>query len=415
MTVYEADWICPIASPPIRNGAISVENGRIVNVATSAEIPGTHRVRYSGCAIIPGFVNAHTHLELAVFRGRLENLPFMDWIQTLVRIKYQELTRDDLKASARLGAVDMLRAGVTTVAEVMDAGTGWEAMREFGLQGIAYQEVFGPAESAVAESMKGLEGKIDRYRIEETETMRIGVSPHAPYTISRPLYQAVRDYARKERLRMTAHVAESHDETLFVRDGAGPFAAAHAKRGIEVTARGCTPVAYLDSLGVLGSDLLLVHGVEADDRDIDRLRDTGTFVVHCPKSNAKLGNATARILEMRDCGVHVSLGTDSMASNDVIDMFEEMRAAIFQQRTRTGRDGLTAFDVFRMATIKGAQAMGLDEHLGSLESGKRADFVVVDLGRFTTQTVNDPIETMVESASRGDVKTVFLAGREASL
>jgi cytosine/adenosine deaminase-related metal-dependent hydrolase len=328
MTVYEADWICPVAGPPIKDGAISVEAGRLVSVGSAVEVAGSHRMRYSGCTIIPGFVNAHAHLELTILRGLLENIPFLKWIQQLTHIKYQVLNRDDLKLSAQLGAIEMLRAGVTTVAEVMDVGTGWEAMREFGLQGIAYQEVFGPADSAAVESMKGL----------------------------------------------------------------------------------------AENVGLLGPDMLLVHGVEVNERDLDHLRDTGTFVVHCPKSNAKLGNATARVHDMLVQGVPVSLGTDSVASNNHIDMFEEMRAAIFQQRTLTGRiDALTAADALRMATVEGARSLGMEGALGSLEQGKRADFVVVDLSRPATQPVFDPIETMVYSASRADVRAVFSAGRELSL
>jgi 5-methylthioadenosine/S-adenosylhomocysteine deaminase len=416
MTVYEADWICPASNAPIYNGAIAVEGGRITRIGTAKEIVGAHRVQYAGCAIIPGFVNAHAHLELTMLRGLLENIPFLQWIQRLTHIKYQILTRDDLKVSAQLGAIEMLRAGVTTIAEVMDVGTGWEAMREFGLQGIAYQEVFGPAESAAAESLNGLVAKVNGYRTEESATMKIGVSPHAPYTVSRPLYELVRDYARKESLRMTAHVAESRDETGFVRDGAGPFAAAHAKRGIEVTPRRCMPVAYMDSLGLLGPDMLLVHCVEASERDLDHLRETGTFVVHCPKSNAKLGNGSARIHDMLEQGVRISLGTDSVASNNVIDMFEEMRAAIFQQRTLTGRiDAMTATDAFRMATIEGARCLGMEDQLGSLDPGKRADFVVVDLSPPATQPVFDPVESMVYSASRANVRGVFSGGREVSL
>jgi 5-methylthioadenosine/S-adenosylhomocysteine deaminase len=416
MTVYEADWICPATSEPIHHGAIAVEGGRIISIGTAKEIAGSHRVQYAGCAIIPGFVNAHAHLELTILRGLLENIPFLQWIQRLTHIKYQILTRDDLKLSAQLGAIEMLRAGVTTIAEVMDVGAGWEAMWEFGLQGIAYQEVFGPAESIVAESMKGLVDKVDRYRTRESTARKIGVSPHAPYTVSRPLFEAVRDYARKTGLRMTAHVAESRDETGFVRDGAGPFAAAHTKRGIEVTPRRCMPVAYMDSLGLLGPDMLLAHGVETNERDLDRLRETGTFVVHCPKSNAKLGNGTARIHDMLERGVRVSLGTDSVASNNVIDMFEEMRAAIFQQRTLTGRiDAMTAADAFKMATIEGAHCLGLQDQLGSLEPGKRADFAVIDLSLPSTQPVYDPVESMVYSASRADVRSVFTGGREVSL
>jgi 5-methylthioadenosine/S-adenosylhomocysteine deaminase len=416
MTVYQADWICPATSEPIQHGAIAVEGGRITSIGIAKEVSGTHRVQFPGCAIIPGFVNAHAHLELTILRGLLENIPFLQWIQRLTHIKYQILTRDDLKLSAQLGAIEMLRAGVTTVAEVMDVGTGWEAMQEFGLQGIAYQEVFGPAESVMSESMKGLISRVDRYRTDESATMKIGVSPHAPYTVSRPLYEAVRDYARKESLRMTAHVAESRDETGFVRDGAGPFAAAHAKRGIDVTPRRCMPVAYMDSLGLLGPDMLMVHCVEASERDLDRLRDTRTFVVHCPKSNAKLGNGTARTHDMLERGVRVSLGTDSVASNNVIDMFEEMRTAIFQQRTLTGRiDSMTAGDAFKMATIEGAHCLGLEDQLGSLDPGKRADFAVIDLSSPATQPVYDPVESMVYSASRADVRNVFTGGREVSL
>jgi 5-methylthioadenosine/S-adenosylhomocysteine deaminase len=414
--VYEADWLCPATSPPIPAGGLQVDNGRISKVGIAAKIPGTPRVRFPGCAIVPGFVNAHAHLELTIFRGLFENLAFTDWIQNLVRLKYQVLTREDFRISAQLGAMEMLRAGVTTVAEVMDIGTGWEAMQQFGLQGIAYQEVFGPAESAVAEAMKSLQGKIETCRAGESESARIGVSPHAPYTVSAPLYKAVAAYARQETLRLSAHVAESRAETQFVRDGGGPFAAAHAQRGIEVTARHCLPVDYLARLGLLGPDVLLVHGIETADRDLDLLRDSGTFVAHCPKSNAKLGHATAQIAAMRSRGVPVTLGTDSVASNNVIDMFEEMRAAVFQQRTLTGRvDALGAADAFRMATIAGAEAMGLQEHLGSLEPGKRADFAVVDLGHCATQPVYDPVETMVYSASRNDVRSVFLAGREVSI
>ena len=215
---------------------------------------------------------------------------------------------------------------------------------------------------------------------------------------------------------MTAHVAETRDETGFVRDGAGPFAAAHAKRGIEVTPRRCMPVAYMDAMGLLGSDMLLVHCVEANERDLDRLQETGTFVVHCPKSNAKLGNATARIYDMLGRGVRVSLGTDSVASNNVIDMFEEMRSAIFQQRTLTGRiDAMTASDALRMATIEGARCLGMENLVGSLELGKRADFAVVDLSGPATQPVFDPVETMVYSATRANVRSVFSGGREVSL
>jgi 5-methylthioadenosine/S-adenosylhomocysteine deaminase len=404
MTVIEADWICPATALPIRNAWLSVEGDRIASVG-SGDIPrNAQRLRYPGCAIVPGFVNAHAHLELTLFHGLLENLSFADWIARLVRMKYQMCTRDALKASARLGAAEMLRAGVTSVGEVMDVGTGWEAMLEFGLQGVAYQEVFGPAAAAADEALRGLQEKVERHRQQESGTQRVGVSPHAPYTVSKPLYERVRDYARREGLPMTAHIAESRDETSFVRDGAGPFAESHRKRGIDVVPRGWSPVVYLDRLGLLGGDMLLVHAIETDEQDLARIRETGSFVVHCPKSNAYLGHGVAPVAAMRAQGIPVALGTDSVASNEAFDMFGEMRTVVDQQR-------LSAEDAFRMATIEGARAMGFEKELGSLEAGKRADFAVVRLGDVEV----NPVEQMVRRCAPSDIQSTFAGGREAKV
>jgi cytosine/adenosine deaminase-related metal-dependent hydrolase len=425
MTIYEADWICPVSSPPIRNGCIAVENGRIVPLPlgereararqgealkNGAPAPGEgfDRLSFPGCAIIPGFVNAHAHLELTILRGFLDDLPFSEWIPRLTRAKYQQLTRDEMLASARLGCMEMLRAGVTSVGEVMDLGTAWQAMREFGLQGIAYQEVFGPSESQVEQAVTDLIKKVDAYRDDETETLRVGVSPHAPYTVSAKLYEAVNWYAEQDRVPLATHIAESEDEGMFVRWGAGVFAERWAERGIPVTPPGCTPVAYLDGLGLLRPETLLVHVIDLEDADFDILREKGPAVVHCPKSNAKLGHGIARLAEIRAAGVAIGLGTDSVASNNVVDMFEEMRTAIFQQRGK----GIDAQTAFRMATLGGAECLGLSDHLGSLDVGKRADFVVIDLNDLAVQPVYDPINTMVYSASRSNVRATFIGGRE---
>src|SRR5262245_27831052 len=202
MTIFEADWICPVASPAIRKGSLVVENGRIVDVG-----PGTggEAVRFPGCAIAPGFVNAHAHLELTILRGLLENLPFVDWIRRLTRLKYRHLSQDELLVSARLGAVEMMAAGVTCAGEVMDLGVSWKAMKEAGMRGVAYQEVFGPAEGAAEQEFASLRRKIESYRKEETGTLRVGVSPHAPFTVSGKLFQIVSEYARREDLMLTIH------------------------------------------------------------------------------------------------------------------------------------------------------------------------------------------------------------------
>ncbi|PYS53572.1 MAG: hypothetical protein DMG13_11975 [Acidobacteria bacterium] len=421
MTVFEADWICPVSSPPIPNGCLVVENEKIRSLparhgGSDAAGAGSHRIAFPGCAIIPGFVNAHAHLELTILRGLLEDLPFTTWISRLTRTKYEQLTRDQMLLSARLGAAEMLAAGVTCVGEVMDDATGWEAMREFGLQGIAYQETFGPADAQMPEALAALQKKVATYRRDDTETRRIGVSPHAPYTVSAKLYQAVNDYAQREDLPLATHAAESLEEGLLIRHGSGPFAERLRERGIPVAPQGCSPIAYLHRLGLLRDATMLIHAVDLEDSDFDLLRRARPAIAHCPKSNAKLAHGIARIAEMKKAGLPIALGSDSVASNNVVDMFEEMRSAIFQQRGRTQRlDALDAEAVFRMATLGGAECLGLADYLGSLEAGKRADFAVVDLNDPAVQPVYDPIGAMVYSASRRNIRATYLAGCEVKI
>jgi 5-methylthioadenosine/S-adenosylhomocysteine deaminase len=298
----------------------------------------------------------------------------------------------------------------------MDVGTSWEAMREYGLQGVAYQELFGPADFHAEESLKGLQQKVHAIRPQETETQRVGVSPHAPFTVAPRLFRMVKAYAKSEHLPVTVHIAESEEEDRYVRLGEGPFADRNRERRFEVEVAGCSPVAHLERCGMLDPHTLLIHVIRTEDSDMDVLRRTGAAVVHCPKSNAKLGHGVARVVEMYETGVRMSLGTDSVASNNVVDMFEEMREAIFMQRARTGRfNALDAVSAFRMATLGGAECLGLDRHLGSLDEGKRADFVVIDLNDAALHPIYDPVQTLVYSACRKNVRETYIAGQRISV
>jgi 5-methylthioadenosine/S-adenosylhomocysteine deaminase len=289
-------------------------------------------------------------------------------------------------------------------------------MHEFGLQGIAYQELFGPADFHADDSLKGLMQKIDSMRPRQNATQRLGVSPHAPFTVSPRLFRIVKEYATSEHLPVTIHIAESADEDRYVRLGEGPFADRNRERKFEIEIAGCSPVTHLDRCGVLDPHTLLIHVIRTEDSDLETLRRTGAAVVHCPKSNAKLGHGVAKVVEMCATGIRMSLGTDSVASNNVVDMFEEMREAIFMQRARTGMfNALDAHSAFRMATLGGAECLGLEKHLGSLEVGKRADFVVVDLSDPALQPIYDPVQAMVYSACRKNVQATYIAGERVQL
>ena len=415
MRWIRAGWVCPVSGPPLEDAAVGVEDGRIVEVR-QGRLPGGADASFPGCVLLPGFVNAHTHLELTVMRGFLEDLPFPEWLRTLTRTKYEALSREDLTISARLGAMECLRGGVTAVGEMTDVGTGWDAMCELGMHGVAYQEVFGPADAQADAAMASLEANVARARQTEAGARRVGVSPHAPYTVSSALYERARDFCDANNLPMAVHVAESDDEVRFVRDGDGPFAEGWKRRDIPVTARSTTPLGYLDRLGILGPATLAVHAIHAGPDDVERMAEAGVSVAHCPKSNLKLGHAIAPVLDFLAAGIPAGLGSDSVASNNAVDMFEEMRLAVYLQRSRAGDpEAMNARAALEMATLGGARCLGLQDDLGTLEPGKLADFVVVEMDDPALTPSYDPVDTLVYSASRKNVSATYLAGERVAL
>jgi len=361
---------------------------------------------------MPGLVNAHTHLELTALRGFLENLDFALWITRLQAVKKAVFDRDQFLDAARCGLAEGVRAGITTFADTCDSGVAFDAMLEAGVRGIMFQEVFGPDPTVVDASLAELSAKIDAFRPRQTSLVRVGVSPHAPYSVSDALFASVARYAARHSLPVAVHIAESEVERQLVENGAGVFAETLRRRGIAVSTRGRSSIDVLSRAGVLQGRPLLIHCVRVDVADIERIAATASSVAHCPVSNARLGHGIAPVTAMLEAGIAVGLGSDSMASNNRMDLLAESRAAMLAQGARSGRhDTLSAGAVLRLATMGGARALGLDADIGSLEVGKAADlaaFPIIAEGG----PVHDPTEAAVLALPGTAACLVTVAGRE---
>jgi 5-methylthioadenosine/S-adenosylhomocysteine deaminase len=407
-TTYHARWVLPITEPAIEHGSVEVENGRITYVGAMRE-GGGRAVDLGDVILMPGLVNVHCHLELTAMRGFLEDLDFRRWILRLTTAKRAAMTAETLLDSARAGLEEGIGAGITTYADTCDSGVVIDAMREYGVRGIMYQELFGPDPSQCAASIADFSAKLERLRSKTNELVRVGISPHAPYTVSDDLFRASASCAAQERLPMAIHVAESEVETQLVVEGKGAFADGLRGRGIEVYRRAASPIELLERLGVLEQRPLLIHCIRVDADDLGRIASNKARVAHCPISNAKLGHGIAPLLEILSAGIDVGLGSDSMASNNRMNLLEEARTALLMQRARIGtHEALAAADVLELLTMGGACALGLADEIGSLEVGKSADLAAFDIG--TAVPTYDPAVAAVFSIDGSRARFVAVAG-----
>jgi cytosine/adenosine deaminase-related metal-dependent hydrolase len=415
-TLYRAAWVAPVSSPPLADAAVLVDaEGRIAAVGPRAalEPPPGARVEELGEAILlPGLVNVHAHPELALFRGLLEDLPFREWIVRLAGAKRDVLGEAELLLAARWTAEEAVRAGMTTLAATESSGAAVRALAERGLRGIVYQEVFGPDPAVAADSLRGLVAAVERLRMHESDLVRVGVSPHAPYTVSDALYRATADWAIAEGLPVAAHAAESQAERALVTEGEGEFAPGLRAREIATPRRGDSTIELLDRLGVLRARPLLIHCVELAAGDMARLADSGSSVAHCPVANARLGHGVAPYAELVAAGVTVGLGTDSVASNNRLDLLEEARFASLLHRAGARLPNvLPPADLLRLCTLDGARALGLEERVGTLEPGKDADLCAVSLAGVHVRPVHDPLPALFHAARGSDVVLTAVRGR----
>ena len=380
MIRYRAQYVLPVSAPPIFDGVVGVENGRIAYVGPHGDGPSGEVIGLGDVLLLPGLVNAHCHLELTAMRGFLEDLEFRTWILRLTNSKRSVMSREMLLDAARYGIAEGLRHGITTYADTCDSGVSFDAMLESRVRGVMYQEAFGPDPAQCAAAIAELRDRVERMRPLQTALVRVGVSPHAPYTVSDALFGAVADYARSEALPIAIHIAESQAEHDLVAHATGPFADGLRARKIGVAPRARTPIELLRALDVLAARPLLIHCIRVDEADVADIAAAHCAVAHCPASNAKLGHGIAPLPMLLNAGIPVGIGSDSVASNNRMDLLDESRLAALMQRARYGdfRE-IDSHTALMLATMGGAKALGMEHDVGSLEVGKAADLAAFPL------------------------------------
>ncbi len=401
-----ARWLIPIEGAPVEHAALLIDTeGRIAEVGHDSTVacPRDAAVEEFGQAvIIPGLINTHTHLELTGFAKHIQEREFSSWIRRLRELKATRTPRQFLEA-ARQGLQLCYAAGVTTIADTGDSDSVIQVLAEADGSGIAYLEVFGPDPKQAQTNLGALRDRVIRAGRWAVQRVRVGVSPHAPYTVSAPLLAAVARWSRGEGLPLAVHIAESEAETELLQSGSGPFAAAWAERGIPLPRMlRRRPIEWLAENGGLSDLTLCIHAVQATASDIQLLADAGAAVAHCPLSNQAHGHGTAPLSSLIKAGVHVGLGTDSEVSVGRLDLLAEARAARALAQ-------LTASEALDLCTLSGARALGVESETGSLRVGKWADCVVIRLPH--TGSDADPAEHVLASSS-ADVMLTCVGGRD---
>jgi 5-methylthioadenosine/S-adenosylhomocysteine deaminase len=421
MNLLSADFLLPISDEPISGGAIAIDGTKIIAVGTkkeiSAKFPEAECEDFGEAAIMPGLINCHSHLEITLMRGFLDDVEadFYSWLMKLTKTRGERLTESDVKLAALAGALEGVRAGVTCFGDIGRFGAaGFEALKANGLRGVIFQETdFSPVNEKADEDFERLKDKFLQLKETETELVHVGLSPHAPYTVSRKLFEKITEYALDANIKITIHAAESNEEEEFFQTSAGFFAELYRKTNLEWNAPRTSPVAYLADIGVLRAKPLLAHCVKVSDRDIELLAASGSRIAHCPKSNAKFGHGIAPLEHFLDREIRVGFGSDSVASNNTCDILEEARfASLFARTTENRKRFLTAEEIIKTATVGAAGALGLDSQIGTLEAGKQADIIVISLADIAQQPVHDVYSALLFASNARDVRLTVVAGEE---
>lgn len=384
--------------PELRNACLYVKDSKIAYLGEEKGLPAEAsqgRVfDATGMLLMPGLVNTHTHIAMSLFRSHADDLPLMSWLNDRIWPMEDHLDSEAVYAGSLLSIAEMLRKGVTCLSDMYFFMDDVErAVRESGIRGILGWAVVNK-EPDLFERIETSTEFFRRYNGEENGRITVSVAPHAEYTCAKELLIAAAKRARELGCKLHIHVAESQNECDQCRERWG-----------------MSPVQFLDSIGLMGPDVTAAHCVHLDEKDIAIMARTGASVLHCPSSNLKLASGIAPVEQMIKAGVNVSLGTDSAASNNRLDIWEEMRlAALLQKGVTLDATALNAETALKMATVNGAKALGFSQ-IGMLKEGMDADLIVVDLSSLHYQPEAPLPASLVYGGDSSDVIMTLVQGK----
>ena len=374
MTAYRAAWVCPIDQPPIRNGAVRVSNGRIAAIGASEFKHDDVFIDMGDAVLLPGLINAHTHLELSWLRGRVPPANrFTDWVKTLVAIRRgtEQAITPEIVAPIHDAISELQWTGTVAVGDVSNSLASVEPMVQHGVKGVVFHELLGfsARDGAVIAASREKRDAAARRGV------RVTLAPHAPYSTSVELFKAIREAVNASPCPiMAVHLGESPEEVELLATGGGPWRGMLETIGVwrdDWTVPECGPVQFLERHGVIDAATLVVHGVQFDDDALIRLKALGATLVTCPRSNRWVGVGYPPIERFYKSGVPVAVGTDSLASVEDLNLFSELKTM------RYLAPSVPARKILESATLVGARALGVEEELGTLTAGKAADIIAV--------------------------------------
>jgi 5-methylthioadenosine/S-adenosylhomocysteine deaminase len=384
-------------------GDLFVQDGRIRAIGDVRDARAERVINAAGGYLLPGFIQTHVHLCQTLFRGYADDLALLDWLRQRIWPMEAAHTATSLAAAARLAAAELLLGGTTTVLTmetVHETDAVFDALEPMGLRAVVGKCMM-DADAAVparllertSQSIEDSLALATRWHGRANGRLQVAFAPRFALSCSRELLEAVADLSRERRLLVHTHASENRDEIAIVRARTGK-----------------ANIAYLDEVHLASPRLCLAHCVWVDETDQDLLAARDVKVLHCPGSNLKLASGIAPVVDLRARGISVSLGADGAACNNQLDMFAEMRLAAGLQAVTRGAGALRAVDVLKMATCEGARALGLQDEIGAIEVGKRADLIVIDRDRPHLATSPEPISAVVYSARPSDVRITVVDG-----